>query len=389
MLPVNNQNQPDDEYMERKGGMMSKEKKYFEKWDNIANLKIVTKDNYQCVLQDEADLKYDGFCLYESEKGNSYIVCDLSFQKSSTDDKYQARLKFRRTDAHFKTRNVNKGSDEIIISFFKGKGGGYRCFWKMIYFLYQWRKTVDVGKFEDYYSITDSDLGDFLSKINEDENKKTIIEALKKTDSKKLADLSNLVSIQRFKSLLKKWDKNKTKSEEGFWQDLFKENAWILSQVFSCPYIKIGEKTYCGGKNDENRGGVEGDFLYQNKLTGNLAFIEIKTPNAKLVGSNLYRGQADNQENSIYPIKESLTGAVNQVINQKKVYTKTHGENKGKTLNNVKCVLIVGTLPSKDDEKKSFELYRSSLVGNIEIVTFDELKDRIENLIKILKSTTP
>jgi len=97
-----------------------------------------------------------------------------------------------------------------------------------------------------------------------------------------------------------------------------------------------------------------------------------------------YRGKEDGKENIIYSMHEELTGGVNQVLNQKKVYLKTHGEKNEKSLNNAKCVLVIGKLPLDADQKRSFEYYRSSL-RDVEIITYDELFGRINGILNLFE----
>jgi len=210
------------------------------------------------------------------------------------------------------------------------------------------------------------------------------ISLIKKLDRKKLQEINSLVSLKSLDDILKIWENYKTNSNEAFWQNLFQSNSWILSQIFSCPFIKIGSKFYCGGKEDDDRGGVKGDLLYRNNLTGNLAFIEIKTPESEVIFKQ-YRGEEEGKENVIYSMSEDLTGGINQLLNQRKVYLRTHGDHEGKFLHNAKCVLIIGKIEKLDEDmQKSFELYRASL-REVEVITYDELFERISALITFLK----
>lgn len=184
--------------------------------------------------------------------------------------------------------------------------------------------------------------------------------------------------------ILKNWENNKINDNEELWINLFQNNSWIFSQIFSCPFIHIGTKFYCGGKEDDDRGGVKGDLLYKNNLTGSLAFIEIKTPKTKII-SKKYRGDDCRKENIIYSMSDDLTGGVNQVLNQRKVCQQYFGDNNGKILHNAKCILIIGKIENLDvGMKRSFEFYRSSL-REVEIITYDELFDRISTLLNFLK----
>lgn len=54
-----------------------------------------------------------------------------------------------------------------------------------------------------------------------------------------------------------------------------------------------------------------------------------------------------------------------------------------------KCIVIIGKLGSMNQEQKAaFENFRNNL-NNVQILTFDELYQRIADLIKILSETPP
>ncbi|WP_252187992.1 hypothetical protein [Bacillus sp. RIT 809] len=56
------------------------------------------------------------------------------------------------------------------------------------------------------------------------------------------------------KKLLNIWEENKENDNEEFWQRVFKEHAWVLSQVFASPLLIFDEKAYIGGKGLGNKG---------------------------------------------------------------------------------------------------------------------------------------
>ncbi len=354
---------------------------------NLSDLYIDKKDYLNCQLVDNNGEIFDGFLLAKSEAGNILTLCDIDFSKTKKNgqfEKYQARLTFRKTNNKLEQKKTRANSEYIIISFKKGQAG-YREFWKMIAFLYKWKEMIDLDEFEDLFAITDKDVGEILPLIANLEHKEKVLENLGKLPIKDLSNITNLVSITKIKDIIDKWEDNKTNYDEEFWQKTFQTHNWILSQIFACPTIQIRKKFYCGGKEDDNKGGVEGDLLYQNKLTGNLAFIEIKTPKLDIIIGKQYRGKEKEKENVIYSMHQELTGAVNQVLNQKKVYHSTYGEKKSKFINNIKCVLIIGITPDDDDKIKSFELYRKSLI-EVEIITYDELFERIKSILTIFNS---
>lgn len=51
----------------------------------------------------------------------------------------------------------------------------------------------------------------------------------------------------------------------------------------------------------------------------------------------------------------------------------------------VHCILVIGTMPSDDEEKKSFEIYRRNS-KNVQIITFDELLLKLKQLHQFLGS---
>ena len=114
----------------------------------------------------------------------------------------------------------------------------------------------------------------------------------------------NIEKLQRIATLM---EDNLENDSEEFWQTtVFKENQWVLAQIFACPCTIFADKAYVGGKGISNRGGNLCDFIYQNKLSQNVALIEIKTPCTELIGGQ-YRGT--------YSFSYELSGAVNQVLN--------------------------------------------------------------------------
>lgn len=368
--------------------MSNPQEQYFDLTNSkksVFDLSIEIQDHFTCSLIDDEHNIYCGFILAKTPVGNNLTVCNISFQKSTTDKKYQARLTFRKTDPNLVDKKVNSNATHIRIPFSKGQEG-YREFWQMIAFLYKWRETIDLGNFKDVFAITEKDYLTVLPAIAKLENREQVLKNLEKLSREQLSNLDNLVNVTNIKSLLKEVKDNKNNYNEEFWQQKFQEYPWILSQIFSCPFIQIGKKFYCGGKEDDDKGGVKGDLMYKNKITGSIAFIEIKTPKDNLIIGKQYRGDEDGKENVIYSMNPEITGSVNQVLNQKKIYLKTFGDNteKDKYIDNTKCILIIGITPKNKDEIKSFELYRNSL-REVEIITYNELFYRIKSILNIFE----
>lgn len=260
------------------------------------------------------------------------------------------------------------------------------------------------------YTRVDSSLRQFLSIIQNDPSAarmigneenydlfKTLLRLITQTSSldslkKSLAELQdenaqhlamslNIVKLQRVATLMAD---NLDNNSEEFWQTtVFKENQWVLAQIFACPCTIFSDKAYVGGKGVDNSGGNLCDFIYQNRLSQNVALIEIKTPCTEIIG-NSYRGT--------YSFSHELSGAVNQVLNYrdnltKSYYTLCHQSASQFEVLSPKCVVIIGKLASMNSTQiAAFESFRNSLSG-VQILTFDELYQRVIDLIAILSET--
>lgn len=221
-------------------------------------------------------------------------------------------------------------------------------------------------------------LYELFKKLNflkrEDINTETIITTKKIVDS---------ILIEEVILKFKKYLKSKRRNEEK-WQGFFRKNTWIFSQIFAYPTVLFEDKAYVGGNRIDNKNAKIADFLYQNKISKNVAIIEIKTPLSKLVKNKPYRGD------DVFEIEKELNGAINQVLNQKdnleKDYHRLRSESEKEFYSfNSKCFVVIGKLTTLDKKQiKSFELFRNSY-KDVEIITFDELYERIATLLKIFE----
>lgn len=240
---------------------------------------------------------------------------------------------------------------------------------------------------DNEYVLVDKNIEKALHTILSND-KEEILKALESLDGSEASTLIQNINETNLDKLLQFWDGNyeKEKNNEPFWQDLFEKNAWVLSQIIGSPHVYLKGQRYFGGKRIDGKGGVEGDFLFQNKLTKSIAIIEIKKPSSKIIGG-IYRGKESDSNNRIYNIYPELTGAVNQLQNQRNQFheNRKNNEDWDKNSHNSKAILICGDMSLLDEnKKKSFELYRNSL-GSIEIITYDELRERLELLKECYK----
>lgn len=135
------------------------------------------------------------------------------------------------------------------------------------------------------------------------------------------------------------------------------------------------------------RGGKVCDFIYRNRLTKNVSLIEIKAPCQELLG-NAYRGKSTHQP--VYSMSHDLSGAIAQVLDYRGHLIKNFHALRGNSDETFeafepRCIVVIGTLASLGKYKggtASFENFRNSL-ANVTIVTFDELLERVDDMIRV------
>lgn len=192
-------------------------------------------------------------------------------------------------------------------------------------------------------------------------------------------ELVNLdMLIQRFEALLALPHK-----AEKRWQNLFDLNPFILSMIFGYPVVKVLREATVGAPLLDGRGAKIADFLTKNPTTSNAALVELKTPQAGLLTATPYRGS--DKDNPVYPPHAELSGAVAQVLDQRRRLQKDiatiQSNNRGVDIEayHVDCVVVAGLMPKDGFRKEAFETYRRSH-GDVRIVTFDELLIKLHSL---------
>jgi hypothetical protein len=181
---------------------------------------------------------------------------------------------------------------------------------------------------------------------------------------------------------------------EDNWQAFLSQNAFILRLAFGVPVLLFQEQATVGGRSYNGVGDKKTDFLLQAAKTGNLAIVEIKTPQTELLEAKPYRL-------GIYAPHRELAGAVNQVLDQR-WHLQRHNVALAEDLYRqggtqpavaerprpetyaVQCLVIAGTAPREVNLQKSFELYRNGLNGVL-VLTYDELLQKLVHLLRLLK----
>jgi hypothetical protein len=171
---------------------------------------------------------------------------------------------------------------------------------------------------------------------------------------------------------------------EGRWQDFFNENPFILNMAFGYPVIKVRDQASVGGRKLSGDGEKITDFLVKNSLTNNTAIFEIKTPQTPILNKTPFR-------DGVYTPSADLSGSINQALDQKYQFQKQISQIKDNSRlydiesYAVHCCLVIGKTPDGDDRKKSFELFRRNS-KDVEIVTFDELLEKLKQLSAFLRA---
>lgn len=186
-------------------------------------------------------------------------------------------------------------------------------------------------------------------------------------------------SASRLVEVLRKWYANTTNAQEAYWQQLFKENPYVLSQLFSVPVVFIGDNAYVGGMNIDRQDAKFVDYLYATDSSNDAILVELKTPATKLLGSRYRKG--------VFKPSAELSGSIVQALDYRRELSRNiqsllKDTDKKIELFNPRCVVVAGDAATELDtevKRRSFELYRASL-KDLEIVTYDELFKKAEVL---------
>lgn len=228
-------------------------------------------------------------------------------------------------------------------------------------------------------------LTDVIKILLGDNDNETVSSKLKELNIEKLSELNAIAGLTQLKSFEEIWLNNKDNKYEEFWQQTLNQYSWVISQVFSIPVFLFAGKAYVGGKWVDNTGGNITDFLFASNLTKNVVLVEIKTPETKLIGAK-YR--------QTYSMSRELSGSTNQILNYKTKLQRDYGnliannpDRERFEAFNPKSLLILGNFEKEINEhakKEALENYRANS-REIDIITFDELYEKIKMLSNLLE----
>jgi len=197
-----------------------------------------------------------------------------------------------------------------------------------------------------------------------------------------LQQFDAVLGLARLQRFCRELEENADNEDEGYWQRTLNSNGWAIAQLYAVPIMLIHQQVYVGGKRITNRSGNTADFLYENSLTENVVLVEIKTPATPLLGAK-YR-------NNVINVSTELTGGLLQIMNARRSLIENFSELMSEEGSyrrplSPKGLLIVGSADQlrEQDQLASFEMFRNSQ-RDIDIVTFDELRQKIELMIALL-----
>lgn len=200
--------------------------------------------------------------------------------------------------------------------------------------------------------------------------------------------LDRTAAIRKFEASL-----TSHSDDEGYWEHFFGSHPWMLQSAFSVAVFKLNDETYLGGKRAvgrQGKGGVATDFLFADETTKSFAVVEIKTPDARLVGGQ-YRGakREIGYANEVYAMHTDLSGGIVQVRNQVAVAVEDFQLVLRRTYEDILNavhpigVLVIGSTASMSPRQKdSFNQFRHAL-HSLTISTFDEVLSRLKRLFGV------
>lgn len=197
-------------------------------------------------------------------------------------------------------------------------------------------------------------------------------------DARYLSAASAAASLN---ALLVEWDTLATGGELA-WHELLTRHEWVVEQVLGQPLVLFQDEAVVSSPTVERKKAAYVDFMLRNPHTNAIALLEIKRADTALLQGGPYRGEA-------YAVSDELAGAVAQ----SQYYRATFQRDIESLMRDIphlqlafpRSVLIIGDSRSLDDDAKrtSFERFRSG-IGDVEVLTFDELRSRVEGFLSIV-----
>lgn len=375
----------------------------------LPNIEISEKwDKSTCIItcDGEASKQYKGFIL--SDKPHVKILCDITFFKANSTNKYLPRLSFRKVNKEVETiqRDTKK---PLIIDFNDSEKAS--AFWKLIGILNKFKEIVDLDEFDVPLKIVPKDA--YFIEFSTKDEKDKISELTELVRSANLSErqLKSLLLNQRkrtvasFHKLLKNemykgkfaidYYKNKYNlngGHEAVWHHFFKENEWILGLNVDLKFIRdFIHQARVGVEDTLGKGSPQNDILGISDYT---TLIELKTPETSIFKVDKKSG--DTSRADTWSFSQEFIDGISQCLGQKFDWDKSNSmkelkneaghildQEVNKTLD-PKTIFVIGNRKKEfphdrrtetNLKSKTFERYRRNS-RNVDVITFDELFER-------------
>lgn len=354
--------------------------------NDIDRLSIKSTGHFNCCLADaETGEVFKGFILANSQRGNRKTVCDIDFHRSSIDDRYQPRLTFRRVNQEF-IDVASPASSRHIRMPFAGGEDGYREFWKMIFFLYRFKETIDFGDFDGAYQVISSNqLKDYMNNSANKDKIGRIADEIGIDVSEILRARSTISLLKSYRTKLKEFiDNDSTETDVQNWLD---EDGHKYRQqrcmIFGLEYIDFSREGSVNSKNFDVLTRVGSKHIDH-------VLIELKSPGDDIF--KITRSDTINNQTSTYQIHDHLARAIPQILEYKSALeSKEPGDAELEKLGIQgkayigKCIIVIG----KHREDTRWLQNRKNLVrslgATLDIWTYSELLEKLSSTIENLE----
>lgn len=354
--------------------------------NDIDSLTINQQDHFNCSLINSSTGEvYKGFILAKSPQGNRFTVCEVDFQRSATDNKYQPRLVFRKTDPNFNDVNASSNARNVRIPFLGGEDG-YREFWKMVFFLYKFKETVDFGDFDSTYKLISSDqLKDYLNDKSKEAEVVKIADDLGVNVSEILRTRSTITLLKNYQTKLQEFiDNDASETDVQNWLD--EDNHKYRQQrclIFGIEYIDFKREGSASSKRFDVLTRVGSKYIDH-------VLIELKSPADDMFDIDM--SDTINYPTGQYKINEPLARAIPQILEYKSVLEdKSAGDPDLEKLGIKdrahigKCIIIVGKHGDDPRWLQNRKNLVKSLGATLEIWTYTELLGKLTSTIENLE----
>lgn len=201
----------------------------------------------------------------------------------------------------------------------------------------------------------------------------------RKAQEAELLALNREIELLTLEELIARLEEHMAKKHtEAFWQKFLTDNPFIFRLAFGLPIAIFGEQVAVGGVKFDGTGGKIADYLLRAGAFGNMAIIEIKRPDSKLMHAKAYRG-------GVHAPDKGIAGAVNQVLDQRYQLQMEINNKKAASAQYdvftyaIQGLVIAGGDIDDADQRKSFELFRNGL-KDVTVITFSELLMKLKAL---------